>query len=85
MRIARSLIVMLAVSSSVTAQTSPAAATLDFEFFKARVQPVFVAERAGHARCISCHGSGTPLRLQPIAAGRTSWTDEESRDRKSVV
>ena len=85
MRIARSLIVMLAVSSSVTAQTSPAAATLDFEFFKARVQPVFVAERAGHARCISCHGSGTPLRLQPIADGRTSWTDEESRKNFDAV
>lgn len=52
---------------------------LDFEFFKANVQPLFVAKRPGHARCIACHGAGTPLRLQPLAPGSTSWTDEESR------
>ena len=45
----------------------PAAAALDYEFFKTRVQPIFLAERPGHARCIACHGSGTPMRLQPLA------------------
>lgn len=53
--------------------------TLDYEYFKAKVQPIFVTKRPGHARCISCHGSGTPLRLQPLAPGSTSWTDEESQ------
>jgi hypothetical protein len=61
----------------------PAAAgqqpALDYEYFKAKVQPIFVNKRPGHARCISCHGSGTPLRLQPLASGSTGWTDEESR------
>ena len=52
---------------------------LDFEFFKTRVQPIFLAKRPGHARCISCHGSGTPLRLQPLSPGSTVWSDEESR------
>jgi len=60
--------------------TSPAAsASLNFEFFKTRVQPIFLAKRPGHARCISCHAGGTPLRLQPLAPGNTTWTEEESR------
>ncbi len=38
--------------------TAPAAASLDYEYFKTRVQPIFLKKRAGHARCISCHGGG---------------------------
>ena len=52
---------------------------LDYEYFKTKVQPILVAKRPGHARCISCHASGTPLRLQPLAPGATTWTDEESQ------
>jgi hypothetical protein len=52
--------------------------TLDYEYFKTAVQPIFLAKRPGHARCIACHGSGTPLRLQPLSAGHTTWTEEES-------
>jgi hypothetical protein len=59
-------------------QATTAPPTLDFEFFKTRVQPIFVAKRPGHARCTSCHIEGTPLRLQPFSAG-TSWDDEASR------
>jgi len=77
MRVTHPLLLVLALASVLSAQT-PAPA-LDFEFFKTRVQPIFLAERPGHARCIACHGSGTPMRLQPLAAGRTTWTDEESR------
>ena len=60
-------------------------ASLDFEFFKTRVQPIFVAKRPGHARCIACHGSGTPLRLQPLSPGSTTWSDEESRKNFEAV
>ena len=58
---------------------SSAEPSLDFNFFKTRVQPIFLKKRPGHARCISCHGSGTPLRLQPLDPGKTTWTEEESR------
>ena len=61
------------------ASTPASKPTLDYEYFKTKVQPIFLAKRPGHARCIACHGGGTALRLQPIAAGRTSWTEEESR------
>ena len=60
------------------AASSGAPASLDYEYFKATVQPIFLAKRPGHARCIACHGSGTPLRLQPLSPGHTTWTDEES-------
>ena len=73
---------MLALAAAAVSAQSP---TLDYDYFKARVQPIFTAKRPGHARCISCHGSGTPLRLQPIAAGATTWTDEESQKNFQVI
>src|SRR5262245_19915300 len=79
MRVASPLIVVLAVASTASAQAGASASALDYEYFKARVQPILAAERPGHARCIACHGSGTPLRLQPIAPGQTTWTEEQSR------
>jgi hypothetical protein len=63
-------------------------ASLDFEFFKTKVQPIFLAKRPGHARCVSCHGSSTApavFRLQPLAPGNTSWTDDQSRKNFEVV
>jgi hypothetical protein len=59
--------------------------SLDYQAFKTRVQPIFLAKRPGHARCISCHASGTPLRLQPLPQGRTAWNDEESRKNFEAV
>jgi hypothetical protein len=62
-------------------QGSPSATSgsLDFEFFRTRVQPIFLAKRRGHARCVACHSSGTPLRLQPLPQGSATWNEEESR------
>jgi hypothetical protein len=59
--------------------TTAAPAALDYDFFKNKVQPIFLAKRPGHARCIACHGGGTPLRLQPLSPGASSWNDAESR------
>ena len=64
---------------------APARPTLDYEYFKTKVEPIFLKKRPGHARCISCHGQGTPLRLQPLDPGATTWTDEESRKNFDTV
>lgn len=56
----------------------PVASTLDYEFFKTRVQPIFLAKRPGHARCISCHENGQP-RLTALADGQAFFTEEQSR------
>ena len=61
------------------ASSSTAKASLDFEFFRTKVQPIFLNKRPGHARCIACHGQGTPLRFQPLAAGSATWNEEDSR------
>jgi hypothetical protein len=63
-------------------QPSPA---LDYETFKTKVQPIFLAKRPGHARCVSCHSSGTPLRLQPLPPGSSAWTEEQSRKNFEAV
>jgi hypothetical protein len=53
--------------------------TLDFEFFKTRVQPIFLAKRPGHARCYACHSQGTIFRLERLAPGAAQWNEEQSR------
>ena len=75
----------LALAGLLGQQAAPASASLDFDFFKAKVQPIFLAKRAGHARCIACHSSGTPLRLQPLSHGSTTWNEEESRKNFEAV
>jgi hypothetical protein len=58
---------------------APAPSALDFEFFKTKVQPIFLARREGHTRCVSCHSKGTPMRLQALSPGAATWSDEQSR------
>src|ERR1041385_6070481 len=72
------------ISAAMLSQQT-AAQPLDFEFFKTRVQPIFTTKRAGNARCISCHATGTPMRLQPLAAGSATWSDEDSRKNFDIV
>jgi hypothetical protein len=64
----------------------PAAApALDFGFFRARVQPIFLHKRPGLARCYVCHSQGTPLQLQRLSPGSDSWNEEESRKNFEAV
>ena len=65
--------------------SSPATPVLDFEFFKTKVQPIFLAKREGHTRCVSCHSKGTPMRLQALSPGATAWNEEQSRTNFRVV
>jgi hypothetical protein len=59
------------------AKTAP---PLDYDYFKANVEPIFLKNRPGHSRCYSCHGSGNgPQYLVPLSPGATSWTEEQSR------
>ena len=57
------------------ASSTPA---LDFAFFRTRVEPIFLAKRPGHARCITCHETGQP-RLATLEEGATSFTEAQSR------
>jgi len=54
--------------------------TLDFEFFKAKVEPIFLAKRDGHTRCYVCHSeSNNNFKLERLAPGSKAWTEEQSR------
>src|SRR6266567_2831758 len=81
----KAILVCLVVVGTWLQQPAPPPAGVDFEFFKARVQPIFTTKRPGHARCISCHSVGTPMRLQPLAPGLATWTDEDSRRNFEIV
>jgi len=65
---------------------APAVPTLDFEFFKVRVQPIFLTKRPGSARCYVCHrGTGGVNYLQILAPGAATWDDEQSRKNFDAV
>src|SRR5262245_5718886 len=72
-------------AAATTAGAGAATATLDFDYFKARVQPIFTTKRAGNARCVSCHIEGTPMRLQPLGEDAATWTDEAARKNFDLV
>jgi hypothetical protein len=67
----------LAISTAITAaRTAP---KLDYEFFKSRVEPVFLTKRPDHARCYVCHvESNNAFRLERLSSGAGSWTEEQS-------
>lgn len=67
------------------AQEAGTKVSLDYEFFKNNVQPIFLAKRDGHARCASCHMEGTPMRLQEMSPGATTWNEEQSRKNFALV
>src|SRR5262245_32042477 len=79
------IITLLPVVALLMQQPAATPPSLDFEFFKTRVQPIFTTKRAGNARCVSCHSTGTPMRLQPLTAGNGTWNDEDSRKNFDVV
>jgi YVTN family beta-propeller protein len=62
-------------ASHSTETTSP-----DFQFFKTMVQPIFLKQRPGHARCYGCHIlSNRIFHLETLSPGSVEWTDEQSQ------
>jgi YVTN family beta-propeller protein len=67
------------------AATQPVAA-LDFEIYRTRVEPIFLKQRENGVRCYDCHSTlNTRLRLEPLSAGNSSWTEAQSRKNFAVV
>ena len=78
------VLVPLAVFNRITAaQTAP---KLDYEYFKSRVEPVFLTKRPDHARCYVCHvESNNAFRLERLSPGAGAWTEEQSRRNFEMV
>src|SRR5215510_7476962 len=54
------------------------AQTLDYDVFKASIQPIFVTHREGYSRCMVCHaGANNAPRLE--RPGPSGFTEEQSR------
>ena len=51
---------------------------LDFEFFRACVQPVFSTPLEGHIRCSNCHASGM-IGFAPVPQANSTWSDQEAK------
>jgi mono/diheme cytochrome c family protein len=78
----------LAEQAREGAPAPPAAqAALDFQFYRAHVEPIFIKPRRGYgpglSPCATCHvHNGSPLKLQPLQegeGGRVFWSEEQSR------
>jgi hypothetical protein len=63
--------------SGAAAQSKP---TLDYDYFKSRVEPIFLKKRPTHTRCYVCHeGSGNAFKLEKLPEGQKTWSEEQSR------
>ena len=70
--------ILFLILQAPPAPAPAAASTLNYDLFKAKVQPLLLEKRPGNARCIACHARSTAFRLQPLPTGR-AWNEEESR------
>jgi hypothetical protein len=76
--------------AQTSAGTDAQAPPLDYEYFKTRVEPIFLKKRSeDHARCYVCHQvmrhGGGPLSLEMLPTGASFWTEEQSRHNFEVV
>ena len=85
----RIVVVTAAVSALVLGAVSfvsHAAGAPDYDYFKAKVQPIFLTKRAGHARCVMCHAeANNAFRLEKLPQGQSTWTEEQSRKNFDTV
>ena len=72
------LALALALLAAATCARSQA---LDYQFFKASVEPIFLNKRPGHTRCYVCHAerSNNAFKLEKLAAGSSFWSEAQSR------
>jgi len=80
-RLALSLIIVAFAASAAGAET-----VLDYDFFKRKVEPIFLKKRGDHARCAVCHQqSNNAFRLEKLSERASSWSEEQSKKNFSVV
>ena len=79
-------IVIAAMTGAAAPHAVAQAPTLDYEFFKARVEPIFLAKKAGYTRCVVCHAdANNNFKLERLSSGAKTWTEEQSRKNFEMV
>jgi YVTN family beta-propeller protein len=59
---------------------SPATNVLSFQSFRTSIEPIFLKERPGHARCYGCHSEyNRSFHLEKLSLGATDWTEEQAQ------
>ena len=84
----RIVVATAAVSALVLASATlvSQAVTLDYDYYKAKVQPIFLTKRPGHARCVMCHAeANNMLKLQKLPEGQATWSEEDTRKNFETV
>jgi hypothetical protein len=63
------------------------AQSADYEFYRTKVEPIFLKHRPTHGRCVTCHGGGGGggFILQSLSPGSTTWSDEQSKRNYEAV
>ena len=73
----------VALPMAVCAESKP---VLDYSFYKSRVEPIFLAKKDGHTRCVVCHeNSNNNFHLEKLTPGVYAWTEEQSRRNFEMV
>jgi hypothetical protein len=76
----------LAGSALMLGAASAGEPALDYDVFKNRIEPIFLAKRPHHARCYACHAAANnAFRLEKLAPGAASWSEEQSRRNFATV
>jgi YVTN family beta-propeller protein len=85
----RLLLILLAglLSVSIVEAQGRAAASppiLDFDYYRTRIEPMFLVKRPGNVPCVECHERGEgALKLQPLSDG--AWTEDASRKNFTLI
>src|ERR1700681_3542649 len=75
--------IAVALPVVVCAQPKP---VLDYGYYKSRVEPIFLAKKDGHTRCVVCHeASNNNFHLEKLGPGANAWTEEQSRRNFEMV
>ena len=75
--------IAVALPAEVSAQPT---LVLDYGFYKSRVEPIFLAKKDGHTRCVVCHeDSNNNFHLEKLEPGANAWTEEQSHRNFEMV
>jgi len=78
------LCLLMSTAAAAQSEGNGSAPALDFEFYRARIEPMFLVKRPGNVRCVECHVRGAgALKLEPLI--NDAWTEEASRRNLAAV
>src|SRR5882762_1664105 len=85
----RLFLILLAALLSVSIveaqeRAAPKPPILDFDYYRTRIEPMFLVKRPGNVPCVECHERGEgALKLQPLNDG--AWTEDASRRNFTLI